>query len=75
MAAIAPVGGTGLLVVVATPNDALDEITRRMTDRAKAFLWIPALLGLVLLGAAVAGPDLFFRIGAARRSRQMGGRA
>jgi hypothetical protein len=46
MAAFAPVGGTGLIVVVAMPKNALDAITQRMTDQIKAFLW----------GAGVARP-------------------
>jgi serine/threonine-protein kinase len=58
MAALAPVGGTGLIVLVATPNDALDAITERMTHETKAFLWIPVCLGLLLLGAVLAWPWL-----------------
>ena len=49
IAAAAPVGGTGLVVLVATPDSAADALTRRMLDRMKAFLWIPIAPGLVLL--------------------------
>ena len=49
IAATAPVGGTGLVVRVATPDSAADALTRRMLDRMKAFLWIPIAPGLVLL--------------------------
>lgn len=66
MAALAPVGGTGLIVVVATPNNALDAITARMVDRIKSFLWIPILLGLGLLAAVIAVPALVERRRAAR---------
>jgi eukaryotic-like serine/threonine-protein kinase len=58
MAALAPVGGTGLIVVVATPDNALDRITQRMVDQIKAFIWVPVLIGLALLFAVVAGPRL-----------------
>ena len=49
IAAMAPVGGTGLVVLVATPNSAADALTMRMIDRMKAFLWIPIAPGLLLL--------------------------
>jgi serine/threonine-protein kinase len=49
LAAAAPVGGTGLVVLVATPDSAADALTRRMLDRMKAFLWIPIVPGLILL--------------------------
>ena len=55
IAALARVGGTGLIVMVATPNNALDAVTQRMTDRVKAFLWVPMALGVLLLGAILAG--------------------
>lgn len=58
MAALAPVGGTGLIVVVATPHNALDAITQRMVDQIKSFLWVPMLLGLALLLAVIALPPL-----------------
>jgi serine/threonine protein kinase len=54
MAALAPVGRTGLIVVIATAENALDAITQRTTERAKHFLWIPVLVGLLLLAAVVA---------------------
>jgi hypothetical protein len=53
IAAAAPVGGTGLIVLVATPDSAADALTQRMIDRMKAFLWIPIAPGLVLLGLIV----------------------
>jgi hypothetical protein len=55
IAALAPVGRTGLVVVVATPHDAADFLNRKMTERMKAFLWVPFVLGLMVLAALVAG--------------------
>jgi serine/threonine protein kinase len=65
IAAFAPVGRTGLIAVVATPNAALTAITERMTHQIKAFLWVPLSLGLLLLGGVLAAPRL--RIGWRRR--------
>jgi hypothetical protein len=62
MAAVAPVGRTGLFVVVATPLDALDAVMTRMADRVKAFIWVPLLAGLVLLAAVMAWPFLAARV-------------
>ena len=50
IAATAPVGGTGLVVLVATPDSAADALASRMVDRMKALLWIPLAPGLLLLG-------------------------
>ena len=55
-AAFAPVGGTGLVVLVATPEDAVDALTQRMIDRAKAFVWVPIAVGLFVLIAILAEP-------------------
>ncbi len=60
IAALAPVGGTGLVVLVATPDSAADALTRRMIDRMKGFLWIPIVPGLLLLAALLAGPALAY---------------
>lgn len=57
MAALAPVGRTGLIVVVAAPNHALYALTERVTDRITTFLWVPLLLGLLLLAAATLRPE------------------
>jgi len=56
MAALMPVGGTGLIVVVSTPDNALATISERMTDRVKQLLWLQVALGCGLLIAAVGGP-------------------
>lgn len=58
MAVLAPVGGTGLIVVVATPHDALAVISGRMTDGMKRYLWVPLVIGLLLLAGLVAWPAL-----------------
>jgi eukaryotic-like serine/threonine-protein kinase len=55
-AALAPVGKTGLVVTVATPQTAIDELTERMTHRIGALLWVPLALGLIVLGVLIAGP-------------------
>jgi len=60
MAALMPVGGTGLIVVVSTPDNALAAISERMTDRIKQLLWLQVALGCGLLIAAAATP-LFAR--------------
>ncbi len=52
--AFAPVGGTGLVVVVATPRSAVRELTDRMLKKARSYLGAPMLLGVVLLGALLA---------------------
>jgi hypothetical protein len=52
--AFAPVGGTGLIVVVATPRSAVRELTDRMLKKARSYLGAPMLLGVVLLGAVLA---------------------
>src|SRR5262249_42906227 len=70
MAAIAPIGRTGLFVAVATPLDALDAVVKRMRDRFMAFLWVPALLGLLMLGAVIAGPRLGARVRALSTPRR-----
>jgi serine/threonine protein kinase len=56
IAALAPVGGTGLVVLVATPNDAVDALSQRIIARLKAFLWVPVLAGLLLLAGLLADP-------------------
>ena len=57
--AFAPVGGTGLVVVVATPRSAVRELTDRMLRKARAFLGAPMLLGVLLLGALLASLRLY----------------
>jgi hypothetical protein len=54
IAAFAPVGQTGLIVVVATPDSAVRALTTQMTGRVKEFLWVPLLLGGLLFGALIA---------------------
>jgi serine/threonine-protein kinase len=53
MAAMAPVGGTGLVVLVATPDSAADALTNRLVGRMKTFLWIPIVPGVLLLSVLV----------------------
>ncbi len=52
--AFAPVGGTGLVVVVATPHSAVRELTDRMLRKSRAYLGAPILVGVALLGALLA---------------------
>jgi serine/threonine protein kinase len=70
IAALAAVGNTGLVVVVATPNSAADALTRRLIDRMKAFLWIPIVPALLLLVVLIGGSGLARR--RARRSAVVG---
>ncbi len=68
LAALASVGRTGLIVVVATPHDALNAITRRMIHVLVANWWLPLTLGLLLF-SLVALPDwAFTRSRLARRT-------
>lgn len=55
----APVGGTGLVVVVATPRSAVRELTDRMLRKARSYLGVPMLLAGVLLGALLASLRLY----------------
>jgi eukaryotic-like serine/threonine-protein kinase len=48
LGAFAPVGGTGLVVLVATPLSAARELTDRMLERARAYLGVPLLVGSAL---------------------------
>lgn len=57
--AFAPVGGTGLVVVVSTPRSAVRELTDRMLQKARSYLGTPTLLGVVLLGALLASLRLY----------------
>jgi hypothetical protein len=59
--ALAAVGGTGLVVLVATPDSAADALTRRMIDRVKDYLWIPIAPGLLLLAVLIAGRAFAWR--------------
>jgi hypothetical protein len=54
LGAFAPVGGTGLVVVVATPASAVRELTDRMLGNARAYLGVPLLVGGLLFGALLA---------------------
>jgi len=50
---MAPVGGTGLVVLVATPDSAADALTNLLVGRMKTFLWIPIVPGVLLLSVLV----------------------
>jgi len=65
--ALAPVGRTGLVVMVATPDAAVEQIRVSLRWAAWLFLWIPPLTGLALLSGALLGPRL---LRAAVRRRQ-----
>jgi hypothetical protein len=56
--ALAPVGRTGLIVMVATPDAALEEIELGLRWRAWMFVWIPLLAGLSLLAAVLVCPQV-----------------
>jgi hypothetical protein len=54
LGAFAPVGGTGLVVLVATPISAERELTDRMLHKARAYLGVPLLVGAALFAALLA---------------------
>lgn len=56
--AFAPVGGTGLVVVVATPRSAAAVLTDRILRTARSGLGVPLLLGVALLAALLASLHL-----------------
>jgi hypothetical protein len=56
--AFAPVGGTGLVVVVATPRSAVRELTDRMLGKARSYLGVPVLFGFMLFGGLLASLHL-----------------
>jgi eukaryotic-like serine/threonine-protein kinase len=64
--ALAPIGRTGLIVMVATPDAAVQEIRSAVRWTAWLFLWIPPLAGLSLLACVLLGPQLL-RAQAVRR--------
>jgi serine/threonine protein kinase len=56
--AVAPVGGTGLSVLVATPKSAEAAARERMAGAIKRYLWIPFGSALLLWGALMSGPGV-----------------
>ena len=62
LAATAAVGGTGLIVLVATPDSVADALTRRMIGRVKEFLWIPFVPGGLLFAGLIVFPALLTRL-------------
>jgi eukaryotic-like serine/threonine-protein kinase len=54
LGAFAPVGGTGLVVLVATPISAERELTDRMLAKARAYLGVPLLVGVALFAGLLA---------------------
>jgi hypothetical protein len=68
LAALASVGGTGLIVVVSTPHDALNAITLRMIHVLVANWWLPLTLGLLLFSLVALPNWAFIRSRLARRT-------
>ncbi len=66
--ALAPIGRTGLIVMVATPDAAVEELRSALRWAAWLFLWIPPLVGLSLLACLLLGPQ-FLRAYALQRKR------
>jgi len=54
LGAFAPVGGTGLVVLVATPTSAERELTDRMLEKARTYLGVPVVLGIGLFAGLLA---------------------
>jgi hypothetical protein len=65
--ALAPVGRTGLVVMVATPDAAMEEIRVALRWATWLFLWIPPLVGLSLLSIVLVGPRLVRAVARWRR--------
>lgn len=65
--ALAPIGRTGLIVMVATPDAAVEELRSALRWTAWLFLWIPPLAGLSILACILLGPQLLWAH--ARRGR------
>ena len=61
LGAFAPVGRTGLVVLVSTPHSAIRALTDRFLDKARSYLGVPALLGVTLFGLLLAGRHLRIR--------------
>ncbi len=62
LAAFAPVGRTGLIVMVATSHDALSAMAGRMTRHVLSYLWLPISLGIALFFAFLLAPRLYARV-------------
>ncbi|MFZ5896615.1 MAG: protein kinase domain-containing protein [Myxococcota bacterium] len=60
LGAFAPVGKTGLIVVVATPHSAVRGLTDRMLSKARSYLGVPLLIGLSLFGLLLASLRLIW---------------
>jgi serine/threonine-protein kinase len=58
LGAFAPVGRTGLVVVVATPHSAVRQLTDRMLGKARSYLGVPVLLGVLLFGCLLGSLHL-----------------
>jgi serine/threonine protein kinase len=54
LGAFAPVGGTGLVVLVATPISAERELTDRMLEKARSYLGVPLFVGVALFAGLLA---------------------
>jgi len=61
LGAFAPVGRTGLVVLVSTPQSGIRALTDRFLDKARSYLGIPAMLGVTLFGLLLAGRHLRIR--------------
>jgi hypothetical protein len=67
--ALAPVGRTGLITMVSTPDAAMEEIRLGLRRRAWMFVWIPLLAGMMLLSSVLVFPQTL-RVLAQRRRRK-----
>jgi serine/threonine protein kinase len=62
IAALAPVGETGIIVVVATPHAFIDQIAQRMSYTFMRHSWIPLLVGFLITVLLVRVPDIGERL-------------
>jgi hypothetical protein len=61
LAALAPVGHTALVVLVATPNSAVDALRNKLMSMTASSLWVPGIFGLLVLVALLLGPRVAAR--------------
>lgn len=62
VAALAPVGRTGLIVMVATPDTAFDDIKATLKRRVWLFVGLPVLFAMSLCAGVLYGPGLRRRL-------------
>jgi serine/threonine-protein kinase len=72
VAALAPVGRTGLIVLVATPHSALDRIVESIGRAAGLLVGLALTLGLLAMGSVLSAPHVrrWYRLERGHRIRR-----